>query len=140
VRVPLDSDLGTNQHWILRAGMHATALHEHDAGPGAGIQPTTHLQHRLPALRDRGVRDTSAYQTLKFLLGHTLLRPLKSPPRQLSNLICVSPGAQITTSPIVAASFEQVSIVGVFTNLTILIANLRCLQRVDTMHDATRRG
>jgi predicted membrane metal-binding protein len=28
---------------------------------------------------------------LKSLVEHTLLRPLKSPPRQLSNLICVPP-------------------------------------------------
>jgi competence protein ComEC len=35
----------------------------------------------------------------------------------VSNLICVSLAAQIATSPIVAATFEEVSIVGVFTNL-----------------------
>jgi competence protein ComEC len=46
-----------------------------------------------------------------------LLRPLKKPPAQLSNLICVSLAAQLATSPIVAATFEQVSIIGVFTNL-----------------------
>ena len=54
---------------------------------------------------------------LKSLLERTLLRPLKSPPRQLSNLISVSLAAQIATSPIVAATFDEVSIVGVFTNL-----------------------
>ena len=54
---------------------------------------------------------------LKSLVEHTLLRPLKSPPAQLSNLISVSLAAQIATSPIVAATFDQVSIVGVFTNL-----------------------
>jgi competence protein ComEC len=54
---------------------------------------------------------------LKSLVERTLLRPLKSLPGQLSNLISVSLAAQIATSPIVAATFEQVSIVGVFTNL-----------------------
>jgi competence protein ComEC len=51
---------------------------------------------------------------LKSLVERT---SLKSLPGQLSNLISVSLAAQIATSPIVAATFEQVSIVGVFTNL-----------------------
>jgi competence protein ComEC len=51
------------------------------------------------------------------LLERILLRPLKSPPAQVSNLISVSLAAQLATSPIVAATFEQVSVVGVFTNL-----------------------
>jgi len=54
---------------------------------------------------------------LKSLVEHTLLRPFAKPPRQLSNLISVSLAAQLATSPIVAATFDQVSIVGVFTNL-----------------------
>jgi competence protein ComEC len=54
---------------------------------------------------------------LKSLVEITLLRPLKSLPAQLSNLISVSLAAQIATSPIVAATFEQVSVVGVLTNL-----------------------
>ena len=54
---------------------------------------------------------------LKSLLERTLLRPLESLPGKLSNLICVSLAAQLTTSPIAAATFDQVSIVGVFTNL-----------------------
>jgi competence protein ComEC len=54
---------------------------------------------------------------LKSLVEITLFRPLKSPPAQLSNLISVSLAAQLATSPIIAATFEQVSIVGVFTNL-----------------------
>jgi competence protein ComEC len=54
---------------------------------------------------------------LKSLVERTLLGPLESLPGQLSNLICVSLAAQIATSPIVAATFERVSIVGVFTNL-----------------------
>src|SRR5215204_3381767 len=56
-------------------------------------------------------------KVLNSLLEHTLLRPLKSLPGQPSNLISVSLAAQIATSPIVAATFEEVSIVGVFTNL-----------------------
>jgi competence protein ComEC len=54
---------------------------------------------------------------LKSLVEHTLLGPLKSPPTQLSNLISVSLAAQLATSPIVAATFDQVSLVGMFTNL-----------------------
>jgi competence protein ComEC len=54
---------------------------------------------------------------LKSLVERTLFRPLKEPPTQLSNLISVSLAAQIATSPIVAATFDQVSLVGVFTNL-----------------------
>ena len=54
---------------------------------------------------------------LKSLVEHTLLRPIAKPPRQLSNLISVSLAAQIATSPIVAATFEQISVVGVLTNL-----------------------
>ena len=53
---------------------------------------------------------------LKSLVERTLFRPLKKPP-QLSNLISVSLAAQIATSPIVAATFDQVSLVGVVTNL-----------------------
>jgi competence protein ComEC len=54
---------------------------------------------------------------LKSLYERSLLRPLKRPPVQLSNLISVSLAAQLATSPIVAATFDQVSVVGVFTNL-----------------------
>jgi competence protein ComEC len=54
---------------------------------------------------------------LKSLVDSTLLRPLEKPPAQLSNLFAVSLAAQLTTSPIVAATFDQVSVVGVFTNL-----------------------
>jgi competence protein ComEC len=54
---------------------------------------------------------------LKSLVGRTLLRPFSRPPEQLSNLISVSLAAQIATSPIVAATFDQVSLVGVLTNL-----------------------
>jgi competence protein ComEC len=54
---------------------------------------------------------------LKSLIESTLLRPFIAPPGQLSNLISVSLAAQIATSPIVAATFDQVSLVGVLTNL-----------------------
>jgi competence protein ComEC len=54
---------------------------------------------------------------LKSLVARTLLRPFARPPEQLSNLLSVSLAAQITTSPIVAATFDQVSVVGVLTNL-----------------------
>ena len=54
---------------------------------------------------------------LKSLVECTLLRPFARPPEQLSNLISVSLAAQISTSPIVAATFDQVSVIGVLTNL-----------------------
>jgi ComEC/Rec2-related protein len=54
---------------------------------------------------------------LKSLVERTLLRPFARPPEHVSNLISVSLAAQIATSPIVAATFEQVSVVGVLTNL-----------------------
>jgi len=54
---------------------------------------------------------------LKSLVERTLLRPFARPPGQISNLISVSLAAQIATSPIVAATFDQVSVVGVLTNL-----------------------
>lgn len=54
---------------------------------------------------------------LKALVESTLLRPFKSPPELLSNLLSVSLAAQIATAPIIASVFEQVSIIGVLTNL-----------------------
>ncbi|MBA2712149.1 MAG: ComEC family competence protein [Rubrobacteraceae bacterium] len=54
---------------------------------------------------------------LKSLVECTLFRPFAKPPGQLSNLISASLAAQIATSPIVAATFDQVSLVGVLTNL-----------------------
>jgi competence protein ComEC len=54
---------------------------------------------------------------LKSLIEHTLLRPFAEPPGRLSNLISASLAAQIATAPIVAATFDQVSLVGVLTNL-----------------------
>ena len=54
---------------------------------------------------------------LRSLVIDTLLRPFKKPPEQVSNLLAVSLSAQIATAPIVAASFDEVSLIGVLTNL-----------------------
>jgi competence protein ComEC len=54
---------------------------------------------------------------LKSLVERTLLRPFKKPPETLSNLISVSLAAQTATTPIVAASFDEVAVIGVLTNL-----------------------
>ena len=54
---------------------------------------------------------------IKSLVARTLLKPFARPPEPVSNLISVSLAAQLTTSPIVAATFDQVSVVGVLTNL-----------------------
>jgi competence protein ComEC len=53
---------------------------------------------------------------LKSLVERTLLRPLKNP-GPISKLLSVSLAAQIATAPIVAASFEEVSVIGALTNL-----------------------
>lgn len=54
---------------------------------------------------------------LKKLVEATVLRPLGKPPEMLANLIAISLAAQTATAPIIAASFEEVSVVGVLTNL-----------------------
>jgi len=54
---------------------------------------------------------------LKIFIERTLLRPLHKPPETLSNLLAASLSAQIATTPIIAASFDEVSIIGVLTNL-----------------------
>jgi competence protein ComEC len=54
---------------------------------------------------------------LKSLVQRTLLRPFKKPPETLSNLISVSLAAQTATAPIVAASFDEISVIGALTNL-----------------------
>jgi competence protein ComEC len=54
---------------------------------------------------------------IKSLVARTLLRPFTRPPEHISNLISVSLAAQLATSPVVAATFDQVSVVGVLTNL-----------------------
>ena len=53
---------------------------------------------------------------LKALVEVTLLRPFKKP-EPVSNLLSISLAAQVATAPIVAASFDEVSVVGVLTNL-----------------------
>ena len=53
---------------------------------------------------------------LKSLVEGTLLRPFKKP-GPISNLLSVSLAAQIATAPIVAAAFEEVSVIGALTNL-----------------------
>jgi competence protein ComEC len=54
---------------------------------------------------------------LQALAKQTVLRPFEKPPELLSNLLAVSLAAQIATAPIIAASFGEVSIIGVVTNL-----------------------
>ncbi len=53
---------------------------------------------------------------LKSLVADTLLGPFKKPGAG-SNLLSVSLSAQIATAPIVAASFDEVSVIGALTNL-----------------------
>ncbi len=54
---------------------------------------------------------------LQVLAKRTILRPFEKPPELLSNLLAVSLAAQIATAPIIATSFDEVSIIGVATNL-----------------------
>ncbi len=54
---------------------------------------------------------------LQALVKDTVLRPFKKPPELLSNLLAVSLAAQIATAPIIAASFDEVSVIGIVTNL-----------------------
>ena len=54
---------------------------------------------------------------LATLLTRAVLRPFRNPPELLKNLLAVSLAAQIATAPIVATSFDEVSIIGVLTNL-----------------------
>ena len=54
---------------------------------------------------------------LKSFIENALLRLLEKPPEVLSNLLAVSLAAQISTAPIIAASFDEVSVIGVLTNL-----------------------
>ncbi len=54
---------------------------------------------------------------LKMFVERTLFRPFEKPPKLLSNLLAVSLAAQIATTPIIAASFDEVSEIGVLANL-----------------------
>jgi competence protein ComEC len=56
-------------------------------------------------------------EPLNILVERTVLRTFDRPPRAVSNLISVSLAAQVSTAPIVAATFDAVSTVGVLTNL-----------------------
>lgn len=50
-------------------------------------------------------------------IKNTLLKFFKKPPEAVSNLLAVSLAAQVATAPIIAATFGQVSVIGVLTNL-----------------------
>ena len=54
---------------------------------------------------------------LESLVTGTLLRSFENPPRSIANLLAVTLAAQAATTPIVAASFDQVSLIGPLTNL-----------------------
>lgn len=57
---------------------------------------------------------------LKSFMEATLFRPLrptKGAPEIIVNLLAVSLSAQVATAPIIASSFDQVSVIGVLTNL-----------------------
>ena len=54
---------------------------------------------------------------LQAFLKSTLLRSFEKPPQLLLNLLAVSLAAQIATAPIIAVSFGEVSVIGVFANL-----------------------
>ena len=54
---------------------------------------------------------------LKVLIEGTLLRYFKKPPEAVSNLLAISLAAQVATTPVIAASFGEVSVIGVLTNM-----------------------
>jgi competence protein ComEC len=54
---------------------------------------------------------------LLALVEATVFRPFEEPPRLVSNLLAVSLAAQVATTPIVATSFGEVSVIGVLANL-----------------------
>jgi competence protein ComEC len=54
---------------------------------------------------------------MEEFIGRTLAWIHRRPPKVLCNLLAVSLAAQVATTPIVAASFGEVSIIGVITNL-----------------------
>jgi competence protein ComEC len=56
-------------------------------------------------------------EPLNALVGRTVLRAFDRPSRAVSNLSSVSLAAQVSTAPIVAATFDEVPTVGVLTNL-----------------------
>ncbi len=54
---------------------------------------------------------------LKSFLENSLFGPLSRPPELLTNLLSISLAAQIATAPIIASTFEEVSVIGALTNL-----------------------
>ncbi|MDP9484277.1 MAG: ComEC/Rec2 family competence protein [Actinomycetota bacterium] len=54
---------------------------------------------------------------LQALMKGTVLRRFKKPSELFSNMLAVSLAAQLATTPIIAASFGEVSAVGLLTNL-----------------------
>lgn len=54
---------------------------------------------------------------LLALLEVTVFRPFGKPPELLANLISISLAAQVATAPIIASTFDEVPVLGVFTNL-----------------------
>ena len=54
---------------------------------------------------------------LKYFLEGSVFRPLSRPPELLTNLLSISLAAQIFTAPIIASTFEEVSVIGTLTNL-----------------------
>jgi len=54
---------------------------------------------------------------MQALLKSTLFKPFNKPPETVSNLLAISLSAQVATAPIIAATFDNVSVIGVLTNL-----------------------
>ena len=53
----------------------------------------------------------------KELVRQTVLRPFSKPPSLLADLLAISLSAQVATAPIIASTFEEVSVIGTLTNL-----------------------
>jgi competence protein ComEC len=56
-------------------------------------------------------------EPLLALVKRTVLRPWREPPAIVANLLAVSLAAQVATTPIIALSFDEVSVIGVLANL-----------------------
>jgi competence protein ComEC len=54
---------------------------------------------------------------MQSLLKSTLFRSFAKLPETVSNLLAISLSAQVATAPIIAATFDQVSVIKVLTNL-----------------------
>ena len=53
----------------------------------------------------------------KEFVRRTVLRPFAKPPSLLADLLSISLAAQVATAPIIASTFEEVSVIGTLTNL-----------------------